>query len=131
MGHNCKNQGSENQKSQKQPNNGSKTAILAIIYWIPRSVGTTVQKGLQTDAYVAQHNKNSVKRATKKVPKCPKMAIFPKMANAVTELTILDWLPWSIGATVKKSPSTNGHMGQNCKNRAQITKKQKQPKKWL
>ena len=31
-------------------------AELAILYWIPRSVGTTVQKGPKNDAYVAQHN---------------------------------------------------------------------------
>ena len=80
-------------------------AELAIIYWIPWSVGATVQKGPQTDAYVAQHNQKQCQNSnTKKPQNGPKMAIFPKMANAVTELTILDWLPWSIGATVQKYP---------------------------
>ena len=51
---------------QNQPQNGTKMDIfskiarrmaeLAILYWIPWSVGNTGQKGSKTDAYVAQHN---------------------------------------------------------------------------
>ena len=58
-------------------------AELAIIYWIPWSVGATVQKGPQTDAYVAQNNKNSAKTATQKSPKM-----------ALKWLFFQKWLMW-------------------------------------
>ena len=76
-------------------------AELAIIYWIPWSVGATVQKGPQNDVYVAQHNQKQGQNSQKFQNNSHKMAIFSKMANGVTELTILDWVTLAMSATVQ------------------------------